>query len=146
MARYVTAGDANIDQLPRAYTKGHKPEPIGYRAGARCISENLVVTSAPKGGRPSIWIVEDHETYMVGDEPILGSVLTEVALGHCSLCSVQWGCARFAVACEEDFGTRSMPLEDLLWLRKQRNPEAIIRRAEADGRPMQFAVRDARTR
>lgn len=141
MARQA-AGEASLDQLPWAYRKGHG-KPIGWKAGARCKAERATVT-APKGGTVSIWLVEDFETYQVGDATISGDQLIGVALTLCALCSAQWDCASFAVAVDEDFGVWGMSLADLLWLRKRGNATEIIERARYEGQPVQYAVRDAR--
>lgn len=140
MARTRT-GDASVDQLPWAYRKGHD-KPIGWKAGARCHGGPRV-TSPRKGGEPSIWQVEEAETYLAGDEPVKGFDLIAVALTYCSMCAVQWDCARYAVACEENFGVWSMPIDLLLVLRRSVNPEETIAAAEVAGTPMQFAVRDS---
>lgn len=139
MAR-VTAGQADLIHLPVAYTKGHD-KPIGWHKNARCIEENMTVRS-DEGGWPPIWQVEGGKMYTAGDRRVKGSVLIEVALTHCSLCSAQWDCASFAVSVPERFGTWGMTIDELERLQRMPDPERIIRRAEKAGVPVQFAVRD----
>jgi hypothetical protein len=143
MARQ-TAGDANVDQLPWAYRKGHG-QPIGWKAQARCAASRETVTHLTEGGRPSIWQVEDHKTYRRDNgEAITGAELIQIACTLCAMCPAQWDCATFAVMVEEDFGVWAMPLAMLEWLRRRRDRMQIIERARHQGRPIQFAVADVR--
>ena len=140
------AGYVNdISHLGRAYTRGHDL-PIGWKAEAACSRDRApaVPAGGRKGGTPSIWLVDPQERYLFGDTTVRGDQLTEVALGECSMCPVQWDCASFAVMADEPWGTWGMLLDDLEWLKRQTFAETLIRNAEVRGQPVQFAVASQR--
>lgn len=141
MAR-IRAGDVDIDDLPVAYTRGHG-KPIGWHAEARCRDNEQPRASSKRGAQVSPWLAKADETYVFVDRLTPGAQLVEMALIECSLCAVQWDCAAFAVTVREPVGIWGMSFEDRTWLQDESDPVGFIRDAQAAGRPIQFAVRDA---
>jgi hypothetical protein len=139
MAR-IRTGNAEVEDLPIAYTRGHN-KPIGWHGGARCRDERAPHVKPVKGGgNPSVWLVDPDRKYVFGSAVLKGSDLQEMACLECSLCSVQWDCASFAVSVDEPVGVWAMSQDDRAWLQTQADAEKIIRRAESAGRPVQYAV------
>lgn len=142
----IRTGSADLDGLPVAFTRGHG-KPIGWHEGARCRDERAPRAKAIKGGGyPSVWLVEPDRKYRFGPDILKGDQLQAMACLECSLCSVQWDCARFAVAVVEPMGVWAMMPEDREWLQGQPDVDRIIQRAESAGRPIQFAVTSLRRR
>jgi hypothetical protein len=139
MARPRTGDTDDPSALGTAYTRGHN-KPIGWRASARCRGGRNWVKALRNGGQPGLWIVDPRQTYVLGDDIFSGEQLIEMAVGLCSLCSVQWDCASYAVAAGEPWGVWAMRHDDLIWLMALPDPERFIRRAERRRVPVQFAV------
>ena len=139
MARPRTGDIDDPSELGTAYTRGHG-KPIGWRAEARCRGGRNWVKALRNGGQPGLWIVDPRQTYRLGNETFTGAQLLEMALGLCSLCSVQWDCASYAVSASEPWGVWAMYHDDLVWLMNHRDPERFIRKAEKRRVPIQFAV------
>lgn len=145
MAR-VRTGNADVDDLPISFTRGHG-KPIGWHAGARCRDERAPhATPLKGGGEPSVWLVDPDRKYLFGTSVFKGAALQAMACLECSLCSVQWDCASFAVKVDEPIGVWAMSIDDRAWLQSQPDAERVIRRAESAGRSVQFAVASLRRR
>ena len=67
-----------------------------------------------------------------------------LAVEVCATCAVQWDCTRFALAVDERWHTYGLDIVDLLWLKDRPNALRIIDTAEAQGVPVQVAVRRVR--
>ncbi len=142
----IRTGDADIDALPVAYTRGHN-KPIGWHAGARCRDERAPhVRPVKGGGEPSVWLVDPERRYHHGNSIVKGSALQAMAVLECSMCAVQWDCIRFALSVDEPVGVWGMTEDDRDWLARQPDAARIVNRAEAAGRPIQFAVVSVRRR
>lgn len=94
--------------------------------------------------RKCAWTCKSSDTFVLSIEPILqlmdGKELIEAALSICYACPAQYHCALWAIEVREESGTWSMRHEDLLWLCRQGNPEAVVHQAKLDGEPVQVAV------
>lgn len=137
----VCAGDVTDPAtLGTAYTRGHGI-PITWKRQAPC-SKTPRVASIRKGGNPSWWLVEPQEIYVYGDDVVEGDQLQELALQMCAMCPVQWDCVSAAVRANEPWGIWGVMPEDLARLTRMhgRRAETLIRQAEADGQPVQFAM------
>jgi hypothetical protein len=139
----VRAGDVDVEDLPVAYTRGHG-RPIGWRSDARCKDIEQPRAAASDGSRVTPWLATTGETYVFVGRRTAGAKLIEMALLECAMCRVQWDCASFGVSVGEPVGVWAMSIEDRRWLQRQSEPDLIIKQAEADGQPVQFAVRDLR--
>jgi hypothetical protein len=63
-----------------------------------------------------------------------------MAVSICKACPVQYDCARFAVQVDERYGTWSMDIRDLSWLKGRDNWNAIVDAAESTSTPIATAV------
>lgn len=92
--------------------------------------------------QPTPWMVSNNESV----KGIAGHELIEYALIICQGCVAQYDCAKFAIRTDCDFGTSSMPIGSLRWLRAQEDWEEIVDVAEAVHIPMRQAVVTVRRR
>lgn len=88
------------------------------------------------------WTVVEGDTgpLLLGRKP---EAWIAMALMICQSCPAQYGCARFAVAVDEKWGTWAMPLEHLKRLKRLPAPDTVIDVAEDLGVSVQVAVDQA---
>ena len=86
--------------------------------------------------RRSPWTVKESDTVM----GITGKEMVAFALSGCRICPAQYDCAVFAIETEAAEGTYSMPIEQMLKLRRRGDAIAIIEVARRTKTPTQDHV------
>jgi hypothetical protein len=127
--------DGNLDHAP-VYIRAAVGQDLSWKERAKCRGQGVEM-----GG---IWLLEDNDIVEFGESRYTGKVITEMALTWCSVCPVQYDCARFGVITGAKVGTYGVHLDLLKWLMKRSDWAQIISRAEHTDTPVHLAVRQAK--
>jgi hypothetical protein len=105
---------------------------------AACLDHDLVHVKA--------WTVQrQDEPVEIAGVTVEAKELIEAALMVCAGCHRQYQCALWAIEVEEESGTWSMPHDDLMWMWRQDDAEAMVHFAQIEGQPVQAIVKRARS-
>lgn len=91
--------------------------------------------------RKQAWTVGSQDPPVTfGNQQVEPKELIAAALMVCAGCHRQYQCALWALEVREEAGTWAMDHDQLMWMWRQDNSEAIIHVAQIDKEPVQVAV------
>ena len=92
------------------------------------------------------WKCGENGTMELRGREVKCSEVTSMAVMVCQTCPVQWDCVKFAVQVGEEWGSWGCHIRYLRWLQGLDEADAIliIDDAQAEGVPVEVAVRDAK--
>jgi len=124
--------------MPLSVRRAHEAD-RSYYDRAMCRS----IVDTPK----IAWLADPGRKYRYGNHLYSGTKLVELALKGCSMCPVQWDCARTAIQAGESAGIWSDTMDQLHWLYRTYPTRHIdiIEMARSTGVTVQKTIRHLRS-